>query len=358
MNRPSEPTPPETLCLVRLSALGDVINAVPVVRTLQHHWPDTELTWVVGRNEAKLVGDLPGVRFQVFDKQGGWSAYRGIRRDLRGRRFDILMLMQFALRANLVGALIPAKVKLGFARERAREGHSLVIDCAAAPARGPHVLDGYFAFLEALGITERLLDWSLPVPAHEREAMARALPESVPTLAINPCGSSALRDWMPDRYAAVADYVASRYGFRVVLSGGPSERERSMAAAIAARMRMPVHNLVGQTSLKGLLALLERVDLLLTPDSGPAHMANATHTDVIALHATSDSRRSGPYRSLRWCVDRYADAAQRFEGKRPEALRWGKKIERPGAMALIDVDDVLERFEAWRAAAGPACRSS
>jgi len=357
---PSVGGAPASICIVRLSALGDVINAVPIVHTLQRHWPGTALTWIVGTNEAALVGDLPGVRFERFDKGGGMTAYRHLRRTLRGRRFDVLLLMQFAFRANLIGGLVPADTKLGFDRERSREGHGLVINRRALPARTTHVVDGYFSFLESLGIGERVLDWSVPIPDTEREAMAHALPGDESTLVISPCGSSRFRDWLPARYAAVADHAASRHGYRIVLSGGPSERERALAEAIRAHMRAPVQDLVGRTSLKGMLALLERAELLVTPDSGPAHMANATRTDVIALHATSQPQRSGPYRSLDWCVNRYPEAARRFGVRDPDSLRWGTKFERAGAMELITIDDVLERFEAWRQArrAGAAQYSS
>ncbi|MDQ4147461.1 MAG: glycosyl transferase, partial [Pseudomonadota bacterium] len=60
--------PPESLCLLRLSALGDVTHVVPIVRTLQTHWSQTRLTWIIGRREAELVGDLPGVEFITFNK--------------------------------------------------------------------------------------------------------------------------------------------------------------------------------------------------------------------------------------------------------------------------------------------------
>lgn len=338
--------PPDSLCLVRLSALGDVINAVPIMRTLQRYWPETQLTWVVGAREAALVGDLPGIRCIPYEKESGWRGIRELRRRFTGQRFDVLLQMQYALRANLVGASVPARLRIGYDRERTREGHRLFIHRRIGEPKSPHVVDIYFAFLEALGITERVLDWSVPIPDRERSAIDRMLRGKGPFLVISPCGSSEFRDWRPERYAAVADYAAIRHGYSIALSGGRSSRERELANAIKASMRVRPIDLVGRTSLKGLLALLDRADLLITPDSGPAHMANATNTDVIALLATSDSKRSGPYRSLRWCVDRYDAAARRFAGKPAAELPWGKKFESPGAMDLIEVGDVIERLDA------------
>ncbi|MFQ5937565.1 MAG: glycosyltransferase family 9 protein, partial [Acidiferrobacterales bacterium] len=75
-------SPPESVCILRLSAVGDVCNVVPAARTLQRHWPDSELTWVIGKTEASLVGDIPGIEFIIFEKSAGWRAYRNLRAQL------------------------------------------------------------------------------------------------------------------------------------------------------------------------------------------------------------------------------------------------------------------------------------
>jgi heptosyltransferase I len=114
---------------------------------------------------------------------------------------------------------------------------------------------------------------------------------------------------------------------------------------LAACKKAPL-DLTGKDTLKRLLAMLGRAQLVLTPDSGPMHMANAVGTRVLGLHAASNPDRSGPYSDRRWCVDKYDAAAQQYFGKAASELAWGSKIERPGVMDLISVDDVLERFDA------------
>jgi len=93
------------------------------------------------------------------------------------------------------------------------------------------------------------------------------------------------------------------------------------------------------------VALLKRADLVITPDSGPSHLANALATPVIALHASTWSRRSGPYGSLDLCIDKFAEAAQKYLDKKPEELRWGTRIKNEGVMDLISVEEVIERLE-------------
>jgi len=130
-----------------------------------------------------------------------------------------------------------------------------------------------------------------------------------------------------------------------VLCGGRSEMERQMADTILAGMKQPALDLTGKDTLQQLPALLERADIVLSPDSGPAHIANAVGTRVIGLYACTDPRRSGPYSDLRWTVDRYAAASEVLLGQPAAELGWGTKIEREGAMALIETDAVIDAFD-------------
>jgi heptosyltransferase I len=112
-------------------------------------------------------------------------------------------------------------------------------------------------------------------------------------------------------------------------------------------MRYRAQDLIGKDTFKQFLALLERASLVLSPDSGPAHMANAMGTKVLGLYACTDRERCGPYSDLRWSVNHYDEAARRFLGKPGAALRWGKRVEFPGTMDLVTVDEVIERFDAY-----------
>ena len=113
--------PPQSLCILRLSAIGDVTHMVPVVRTLQSIWPKTKITWIIGKLESELVMDIPGIEFIIFDKKQGWGAYKTLKKNLHNRQFDLLLNMQSSLRASLASTKINAPIKLGFDRERAKD---------------------------------------------------------------------------------------------------------------------------------------------------------------------------------------------------------------------------------------------
>ena len=347
------PAAPRSLCLLRLSALGDVTHVLPLLHTLRSAWPEVAVTWVIGKGERRLLDGLPGVRFVEYDKKSGIKGMRALRRDL-GERFDVLLQLQVSARANLLSAFIPAKRRIGYDRSRSKDGHGLFINERIADRPGIHVLDAIGSFAEALGLQRDAVVWNLPVP-DEAHAWARAQwdDDGRRTLMVSPCSSHALRNWRAERYAALADHAAAQ-GWRIVLCGGRSALERDTGDAILAAMRARdgVLDLIGKDTLKQLPALLARADLLVTPDSGPMHIANAMGTKVLGLHAASNPNRSGPYSDRRYCVDRYDDAARKFRGKPASELKWGSKIEVEGVMDLATVDDAIAAFERCRADRG------
>jgi len=341
--RTGPPSAIRSLCILRLSALGDVTHVLPIIRRIRSERPDCRLTWVIGKTEARLLEGLDGVEFVVYDKRGGRAALREFRAAMRGRRFDVLLQMQLALRANLLSLSIHAERRIGYDRARSKEGHGLFVN-ERIPPDGYHVLDAFRQFLVPLGILPGPVEWQLPVPAGAIEWARTQWPAEGETLLISPCSSHALRNWNVAGYAALADHAMSK-GWRVVLSGGRSELERGMSEAIKARCSRAPLDLVGKDTLKQMIALQARADLVAGPDSGPVHVANAVGTPVLGLYACTDAERSGPYSDRRWTVNRYAEAAEKFMRRPAAELRWGQRIEKPGVMDLVRIDDVIGKFD-------------
>jgi len=337
---------PRSVCILRLSAIGDTCHVLPVVRTLQRAWPNTSFTWIIGRVEAKLLGHIPDIEFVVVDKSSTLAAYRTLRAAMQGRHFDVLMHMQVALRASLLSTLVPARIKLGFDRRRARELQWLFTTNRLRPADRQHVMDAMFGFAEKFHVYDKLFRWDIPIPEAARAYARKAIPDGEKMLIISPCSSHPLRNWRSEYYAQIADYAIGALGLNVMLCGGRSEYERRFGEAIESRMKQRCFNMIGKDTLLEFLATLERATLLLTPDSGPAHMATAVGTPVIGLYAATNPARSGPYLSRQWCIDKYDVAARRLLGKPAAELPWTTKIEQPGVMDLITPEEVIKKLHA------------
>lgn len=334
------------ICLVRLSAIGDTCHALAVARNIADNWPDANITWIIGRTESYLLGDIPDIEFIIFDKSKGREGYADVRKAVAARRFDVALCMHAAMRINPLYRKIPAPVRLGFDFRRARDFQWLFTNERIRPAPREHALDAMMGFARHIGAAPMPLRWDIPLSAADRAYADEQC--RYPTLVISPLSSQRsrnFRNWPAERFAEVVRYAESKYGCRILLTGGPTRAERDCAAAIAAAAGGNLLDLVGRTTLKQSLAVFAAADAVLCPDSGPAHMATAVGTPVIGLYATSNPLRTGPYVSRQLTVDRYPDALRMYLGKSADEVRWGRRVRDPAAMELIEVADVTEKID-------------
>jgi heptosyltransferase I len=341
-------SPPESICVVRLSHIGDTCHALAVVRAIQDTWPETRLTWVIGKTEAALMADIPDIKFIIFDKRKGRAALKDTRAKLSGKKFDVALCMHASMRANRIYRHIDTPVRLGFDFHRARDFQWLFTNQRIEARDHEHVLDAMMSFARHIGVPKRGLRWDIPLSPAHREFARDLTTDGRPTLVISPCSSQRARNyrnWSAENYAAAANHAQKKFGCKIIITGGPSALEKDYGRRIADLCGPDLSNVVGRTSLKELLAVIEAADVLLCPDSGPAHMATATGTPVIGLYATSNPDRTGPYLSRNLVVNAYPDAVGRFMGKSPDKLHWGQRVRDPRAMDLIRLKDVNARID-------------
>jgi heptosyltransferase I len=335
-------TGPTRICIVRLSALGDVCLVVPLVRTLQRNFPGAQITWVIGQAAHQLVDGLDGVEFIVVDKARPLANWR----QLRKRNFDALLAVQASLRAHVLLTAIRAPVRIGFDSNRAKDFHGWCINRSIPPGE-QHLLDSFLSFASVLGAKEQVIEWRLPVTESDH-AFARAnLPgDDVTWLAVNPMASKPERNWLPDRYAAVIDHAVATWNWKVVVTGGPGPAESAFVREVLATVKHKdaIRNLAGKTTPKQLAAVLARTRVLLAPDTGPVHIATAMGKPVIGLYAVAPAKLSGPYRSRELAIDRFPEAVRTILGKDPARVPWGTRVHTPKAMELIQVDEVIEKL--------------
>lgn len=337
---------PRSIVLVRLSAIGDTCHALAVVRNLADNWPDARITWIIGKTEATLLGDVAGVEFIIFDKSRGRDARDEISRALEGRNFDVALCMHASMRANRLYRRLPSPVRLGFDFRRARDLQWLFTNHRIPAEPNQHALDAMMSFARTIGAGPTPLRWDIPLSDGDRAFAEKYV--GWPTMVISPCSSQRsrnYRNWPAERFSAAARHAQENHACRIVLTGGNTPLERDYGEAIAAGCGADLVNLIGETTLKQSLALFSAADVVMCPDSGPAHMATAAGTPVIGLYASSNPDRTGPYVSRQLTVNRYPDALDRFMGKTVDEVRWGQRVRDAEAMNLITVDDVTSRID-------------
>ncbi len=314
---------------------------------MQDNWPNAQITWIIGKTEASLMADIPEIEFIIFDKSIGRRAYADVRAQLGGRQFDVALCMHASMRANFLCRSIGTRIRLGFDLVRARDFQWLFTNRRIPATTGEHALEAMMSFATAIGAEPRSIRWDIPLKEQARQFAAQYCAGGKPLVLISPCSSDRsrnYRNWSVDNYAAIIRHLRAK-GCRIVLTGGRSVLETEYGQALAADGAAV--NLIAKTSLKELVALIDAADLLVCPDSGPAHMATTVSTPVLGLYATSNPDRTGPFFSRELTVNRYPDAAHHYMGKSVEQLKWGQRVRHPEAMNLITIDDVTERIDTF-----------
>ena len=249
------------ICVIKPSALGDVVQALPVLPALRRRFPRARISWIISSSLAPLLEGHPDLDEVIpFERYGSLNDWRKLLTRLRRSRFDLVFDLQGLLRSGLMLLATRASLRVGL--ESAREGslwgcHFLIPGTdLSVPAhlRGRRVVD-------ALGLANFSTELRLGISRSERDWAARQLaPLGGPALAIHPGASWKTKRWPPERFAAVASKAIRRFGLSPVVLGSPDEQPLAGQFAQVVSQLTPharLVNLAGQTTLKQLAAVLE-----------------------------------------------------------------------------------------------------
>jgi heptosyltransferase I len=330
------------VAIVMMSAVGDAVHVLPVINAIKRRHPGSRITWILQPGPAELVRGHPSVdELIVFERARGLAAFFDIRRRLQQRSFDLALNLQVYFKAGLVTSFVKAPVKLGFDRRRARDLNWLFTTHRIPPSPPAHVQDQYFEFLRYLDIDPEPVEWRLGPWPEEREWQRQFFSQfDRPVAALVVATSKPEKDWPAERWAKLCDILAADFGLQPVLVGGRSRRELEAEAVIMAEARTKPYSALG-SGLRRLVSVLEGAAVVISPDTGPLHMAVALGTPVVGLYGYTNPKRTGPYRSFGdLVVDAYGDPNENY----PVSMQ-----TRPGRMSRIGVDDVVQKLRLWEA---------
>jgi heptosyltransferase I len=333
---------PDNVCIVMMSAVGDAVHVLPVINALKRANPQNRITWVLQPGPAALVRGHRSVdEIIVFDRARGLGAFVDVGRELTKRQFDLVINLQVYFKAGIVTAAAHAPVKLGFDRARARDLNWLFTNQKIPASPVQHVQDQYFEFLTALGVSPEPIEWDLGPWPHERE-WQRGFVSSIgdrPVASIVVATSKPEKDWLPERWAEVADALHEQYGMHVVLVGGRSERELAAERIVMEKAKHKPRSELG-SGLRNLVSILDSSALVLSPDTGPLHMTVALNRPVISLMGYTNPRRTGPYRRFHdLIIDAYGNPGEDY----PISME-----NRPGRMKRIETRQVMDKVALWK----------
>ena len=333
----------KNILVVKLSAIGDVIHALPVSYAIKEQFPEAHLTWVVEKPAYPILEDNPYIdEIILFEKAkfrsiGGFLREIGpFRKRLRLRRYDASLDLQGLFKSAAIVFNAGAKLRIGTANMR--EGAHLV----SRPVRGAHasghIVERYLDVARALGCA--VDEVRFPVSVSERDRMAaetllarEGVPEGRTFVAFAIGANWPNKRWPVEHFAALADRLYHAHYVPVLVGGG--RLDETLAQDIMRASEMPPVNLVGRTNLKQLAHIFTRAALVLGGDTGPVHLAAGLGTPTVMLMGPTDANRNGPYGQTQNAIEVNRSCRGCWKRVCPKGL---------DCLAAISVDEVAAKI--------------
>ncbi len=317
---------PMKILVVKLGALGDVINTFPAVSRIKNHF-HADIHWLVAPLSYDFVSGHRSVDRVIQIEKGKKGSVIRTLKQIREVKYDLAIDFQRTLKSGFFCLMSRSLMKLGFDRERCKE-MTYLYPFTRIPSSDPHkhMLYQYMDFADFLGAGERDITWDLnPIGEKRRED----LPDNY--IILNIGATKKVNLWKADQFARLSDLLKEKMGIDSVLTGGPEDRTRS--EEIAGLVTFPVVNLCGQTTLLELRDVLYHSLLVVSCDTGPMHLSVALGKKTVALFGPSDPKRTGPFRG---------DVIYKTSECAPCNRR---RCKEPFCMDLIKAEDVLTKIE-------------
>lgn len=286
------------VCVIKPSALGDVVQTLPLLPVLRERFPQATISWVINRELSDLVAGHPCLdRVIPFERRGGFFSWRKLWNDLRSAKFDLVFDLQGLMRSGLMAKATGAPLRVGL--QTAREFSDRMVDFLL-PDTGRDIPahERYWRVANALGLGDRPRETLLPMTeAHRAWAREKLDGSRGPLLVLSPGARWITKKWPVEKFAVVASKAYRAFGYRPVIVGAPADAPLGEQLAALLGEFLPaseVRNLVGQTSLLQLAAVLEAAQIVLTSDSGPMHMAAGVGSSVVGVFTCTSPILSGP----------------------------------------------------------------
>lgn len=290
---------PQTILIIRSSAMGDIVMASPLIQGLKSSYPEARLLWLVEPQFAGLLRDNPHVDGLLMFEKGKWKTLfkqgkmlelgreiLALRRAMRDEAIDLALDVQGLLRSRFLVWLTGAKTRIGFSSKE--PGRFFMTSMVEKGGDSRMMGSEYCHLLDVLGIDSAGCLPELFVSSDDERAALDKLKEwdaGPQYVAFAPFTTRPQKHWLDGRWAELASVVRERLGMKAVILGGPADRERANGIALASPGAMV--NLAGQLSLMQSAAVIKNAALLIGVDTGLTHMGTAFKRPTVALFGST-----------------------------------------------------------------------
>jgi heptosyltransferase I len=362
-----------TIGVLRLSALGDVTNALAAVTAIRKHIKDKQIVWFVGKTEYELLKNIEDIHFEIINKKKSFSEFLRLKKKFKDIKFEALLHMQRSLRCSLISLALSSKRVIGFDKSRAKELQSFFTNESIETPKSAHAVDVFMEFSYKLGVPKtQEPEWDFGVDFESDSTKGAEsnkdtksnntfkLPESYISIVV--AGSQEDRSWSHLNNAKVIEWIYEHTDLDVVLLGGPTrleilQRDKIIKTLKASKKRcdLKIYNLVGKTNLRNLMFVIKGSSLVISPDTGPIHIASALRVKTLGLYVHMPKEITGPYNFLDTTIDKYRNALKTYYNIDALSLSKNKSFKnyegipkrnkhKDCSLDLIKADEVIKKL--------------
>jgi len=337
------------ILIVKMSSLGDVINAIPSLNALRRGYPDAHITWLVEECAGEILFDHPAIDRVIISSRKGWLKnlfvpwrsiptvfeIRGFIKALREESYDLVIDLQGLLKSGIMVWMSRGKRKVGY--DRTREMSYLFLNQRHPPFDPDrHAIERYLNLVFSVGGRGGEIEYGIKLKEGHRNRVEDILRDygiykGDPIVLISPFARWETKLWEPERFARLGDLLIERYNVKVIFTG--TGREKGYVKGIISSMKNRAIDLTGATDLKELACLCSRARLMVSTDTGSMHLASAMGLPVVALFGPTAPWRTGPYGQGHSIVRKVIPCSPCFK----------KKCRTKECMFSIGVEDVFEK---------------
>ncbi len=326
----------ERILIIKMSSLGDVLTALPVLHSLRNQFPNAYIAWAIQKNFAAVLPGIPFIDELVFIDRNRIkqpSYWRELRNELHLKEFDLVLDLQMIAKSALVAALTGCSNRYGY--WEAREGSGFVSKPIAGKNKYGHIVERLLDVVRYLGVNVDTIEYPLPDLSTAEISVKNKLLAAgcdLPYVVVAPGSRGETKNWPPEYWAELCMKIAADKTY-VLIAGAASDKKLA-ATIIAQDSTEYIIDFTGKTDLRELMALEKNAVMHISSDTGPLHIANATGTSIIGLYGPTRPERSGPYANPRGDV--------LIAGAKEADLR----IKRDDAVSMTDisVEDVYSLY--------------
>ncbi|HZK79276.1 MAG TPA: glycosyltransferase family 9 protein [Gemmatimonadaceae bacterium] len=331
---------PRHIRIVLLSGLGDAVHGLPLVNAIKDADPDVHITWVVEPMPSAILEGHDSIdRVVIYRRREGVRGVWQLRRDLgTAPTPDLTLNLNVYFKSIWPTIIHRSRRRLGFGRDRSFERVHLASNEHLPSRPWAHTADMFLEFADYLDVAPKQPEWRIRFTEQELRAQSEFFERfgGRPVATIVPASASIKKDWASDRWAEVASSLESDFGFRVVIAGGPGDREREIAREIVELSSAKIEWAMGD-SVRRLAWIVGGSNLLVAPDTGPVHIARALGVPVVGIYGHTNPWRVGPWHAYSdlW-VDHYTPV-----GSQPDPTNRTPKWD---VMPTIQASEVIQKI--------------